>query len=290
MVKQRTVDVEKLMQSLVLELDALKDRVQNIIGTTTHGLTSGEWKESILRTMLRRYLPSQIGVGRGFVVDSMTSSGQIDILLYDVNAPLLYQDGDLVFVTPDAVLGIIEVKSSVHGEKKFNKKIKKFTKEVEWINSVIFEEPRGFRLTAPPPPKPIFSGFFVYDFSMRAEEGMTRAETILSYLNRNANGDIKKAINHLSLGSNIFIRLWKHKPESGGQIFIPAGGATYNRWHFCDYEGVAPGYFISNVVGWISPKSVSKNYQLWYPLDGVIHKTLATQPVEIMQQDDSSSD
>jgi hypothetical protein len=99
-------------KSITLELDALKDRVRYLIAGS-HWPTDGEWKESVLRTLLRRHLPPIVGVGRGFIVAEQTNSAQTDVLLYDTSKPLLHQEGDLIFVTPDAVKGIIEVKSTL---------------------------------------------------------------------------------------------------------------------------------------------------------------------------------
>ncbi len=39
------------------------------------------------------------------------ASSQLDVLLFDATKPVLFRDGDLAFVTPDAVVGIIEVES-----------------------------------------------------------------------------------------------------------------------------------------------------------------------------------
>src|SRR3990172_956635 len=104
---------DKYFQSLTLELNSLKDRVRNFIGDH-HWLTDGEWKESVLRTVLRRHLPQSIGLGKGFVLkQNGEPSTQIDILLYDVSKPILYREGDLVIVSPDAAIGAIEVKTKL---------------------------------------------------------------------------------------------------------------------------------------------------------------------------------
>ena len=100
------------LPSLSQELNALKNRVRSFIASN-HSLTDGEWKESVLRTFLRRHLPINAEVGRGFVINSEGASRQIDVLIYDSNFLMLFRDGDLVFVTPDAVLGIVEVKTSL---------------------------------------------------------------------------------------------------------------------------------------------------------------------------------
>ena len=106
------MNLERYFRSLGSEVEALKSRVRDL-KDSTHWLTDGEWKESVLRSVLRRNLPESVGVGRGFVVAEFQSSHQLDVLVYERSAPVLFRDGDLVFVTPDAVLGIIEVKSKV---------------------------------------------------------------------------------------------------------------------------------------------------------------------------------
>src|ERR1019366_9437842 len=75
--------------------------------------TDGEWKESVVRQVLRRHLGGSNVVGRGFVVGQAGASRQVDVLIFDASKPVLFRDDDLAFVTPDAVIGMIEVKSRV---------------------------------------------------------------------------------------------------------------------------------------------------------------------------------
>jgi hypothetical protein len=110
-------------KSISLELDALKNRVRNFINDA-HWLTDGEWKESVLRAFLRRHLPKDVEVGKGFFITPTSQSKQIDILIYDAKKPVLFRDGSLAIVTFDAVLGIIEVKTSVNNSE-LRKSIKK---------------------------------------------------------------------------------------------------------------------------------------------------------------------
>src|SRR5207247_7542241 len=102
--------VEEYFRSLTVELEALKDRVRHLINDK-HWQTDGEWKESVVRQVLRRHLPASTDVGRGFVVTAESASHQLDVLIRDVSKPVLFRDGDLAFVTPDAVVGVIEVKA-----------------------------------------------------------------------------------------------------------------------------------------------------------------------------------
>ena len=97
-------------KSLTNELHALKDRVRNL---AEHWPTDGEYKEAALRTVLRRHLPESLIVGRGFVVTENSGSTQIDLLIVDGNKPTLFRDGDLMFVTPDCVRAVIEVKTTL---------------------------------------------------------------------------------------------------------------------------------------------------------------------------------
>ena len=60
------------------------------------------------------------------------STHQLDILIYARSAPVLFRDGDLVFVTPDAVRGIIEVKSSVTVST-FRAAVKKLANAIELV-------------------------------------------------------------------------------------------------------------------------------------------------------------
>jgi len=107
------MNVSDYFTSISLELNALKNRVRNFIADN-QWQTDGEWKESVLRTILRRNLPDNIEAGRGFIVKPDECPSQIDVLIYDASKPVLYKDGELVFVTSDAVKGIIEVKSKIY--------------------------------------------------------------------------------------------------------------------------------------------------------------------------------
>jgi hypothetical protein len=82
------MNIEQYFRSLGSEVEALKSRVRDL-KDSTHWQTDGEWKESVLRTVLRRNLPDSIGVGNGFVVAGHRSSHQLDIIVYERSAPIL---------------------------------------------------------------------------------------------------------------------------------------------------------------------------------------------------------
>src|SRR5215510_13798348 len=102
------MNVPAYYRSLTSELEAVKDRVRNFIAGN-HWLTDGEWRESVLRAIMAQRLPSNVNIGRGFVITEDGPTTQCDILIYRSDRPILFRQGDLAFVTPDAVVAIIEV-------------------------------------------------------------------------------------------------------------------------------------------------------------------------------------
>src|SRR5947208_2238829 len=77
-------------RSLAGELRSLKNRVRNYI-EDSHWQTDGEWKESVLRSVLSRNMPDTTKIGRGFVVNQYYSSTQIDILIYRHDSPVFFR-------------------------------------------------------------------------------------------------------------------------------------------------------------------------------------------------------
>ena len=113
------------------EFSSKLDRLSQIIGMN-HELSVGEYKESLLKTCLKNFLPKQYSVGTGFIVfiedrpnnknnnsesldlsniKSHSTSHQIDVVVYDdYNFAPLFKDGDFVILRPEPVRSIIEVK------------------------------------------------------------------------------------------------------------------------------------------------------------------------------------
>jgi hypothetical protein len=239
------MDTIKYLKSLSMEFDAVENRVRNFIDTR-HWLTDGEWKESVLRTILRRHLPADIGIGRGFVISSDHTSHQIDVLLYNKNIPLLFQDGELVFVTPDAVRGIIEVKS--------NSTIDKFTKSVKKLSGSICQFSKKYS-------RNYFLGYFSYN------KDHSDILNYLAGLQESTEGSAKKIFNFITLDRSIFIRYWEEEP--------PRMNRTYRKWHAYELADLSRGYFINNILGFLSPHSVYQNHHLWFPDEGKEHGKVA---------------
>ncbi|SEJ52856.1 hypothetical protein SAMN05216327_11235 [Dyadobacter sp. SG02] len=101
-----------------------------------HNPTIGLLTEEILRKFLSTFLPKGISVEQGFVVGSGGElSRQIDIIVYDSHlyAPF-YRINDIVVIPSEAVLAIVEVKTTVSGEKAFHDVIKYFYSVSEQVD------------------------------------------------------------------------------------------------------------------------------------------------------------
>lgn len=181
-------------QTLAEEFLVTRDRVDHL---TDHRGTKGGFKESVLRTILRRFLPTSLTLGTGFIVDEANqSSSQIDILIVDSNYPTLFKDGDLMIVTPNAVRGIIEVKTGQEGPKKIAETIEKLSTCRQLCDG---STKRGY----------IFTGLFVYDRVANAERNLLSATRKVA----KRNGHLPTAA---ALGTNCFAHC--HADKAGNVL------------------------------------------------------------------------
>lgn len=233
------------LKSISQELDATKNRVRHLIGDR-HWLTDGEHKEAVLRKVLRDLMPDKIGVRHGFVVDeSKEPSSQIDILLIDkLNKPTLFKDGDLAIVTPDCVLGIVEVKTKINSNTELRDACEKL---IENKVSVFKKTNRHCPI-----------GLFVY------EDTRLPDMQILETLHDAASRQEHKAINYLSFGKSRFYRFWRQ-----GQFDTLSGDCF---WHSYRLEDMAQAYLISNLVWDISEQGRNlfeySPEKVWFPIKG----------------------
>jgi hypothetical protein len=200
------METRTYFQSITRELQALQDRVRNFIDDR-HWQTDGEWKESVLRVFLRRCLPRNVEIGRGFVVGPSFTSTQIDILLYTIEKPVLFRDGGLVFVAPDAVLGMIEVKTSLDNAS-FSQAVRKLGDNIYGVS----ERSPHERIV----------GLFAY------EEGAFRWQEALQLLQEAADGNLRRVVNVCSVGTNLFFRWWNLDPIASQRVV--------DRWHAYHYS------------------------------------------------------
>ncbi|MGP1386174.1 MAG: DUF6602 domain-containing protein [Thainema sp.] len=96
-------------------------RLDRLIGRD-YWLSVGNYKESILRSLISNTLPKKYEVSTGFIVASnregkVLKSKQIDIIVWDsANYAPIFRDGEFVIVTPESCAAIIEVKGKLTRE------------------------------------------------------------------------------------------------------------------------------------------------------------------------------
>jgi hypothetical protein len=243
------MDTNAYFDSISQELRSLQNRVRNFLATSPHWLTDGEWKESVLRSILRRHLPQTVLVGRGAVIRDDDNSRQIDLLIHSAEAPVLFRDGELVFVTPDAVIGVIEVKTSLSNAT-FEAALSQLVERAQVVST------QGRMVSVRTHRK--FFGLFAYEStvsSRHALEALREAATQAGGI----------TIDLVCLGCDHFIKWWRFDPLGHHR--------PVNRWHSYRFQNKAPGYFIHNVVEAVSPYSVEENQEVWFPREGKeLHK------------------
>jgi hypothetical protein len=91
-----------------------------------HNLSAGEAREHALIELLRKYLPSRVGVDRGFVVDAHGSeSKQIDVVIYDRTVGTVFEINGVKFFPCETVIAVGEVKSDIDSTAKLSDALEK---------------------------------------------------------------------------------------------------------------------------------------------------------------------
>lgn len=234
------IDFKKFQESITKELDIVKDRVRNLIGSSHWG-EEGRYKEAVLRNVIRKFLPANLSIGTGFVIrkdNNITQiSNQIDIIVYDNTIPVLFSEGDFVITTYKNVKGIIEVKTTIS-----NSNLQETIEKAKENGKCIGKE--------------IFNGIFSYGYD--------------NDINSNHIDDALKSaqgcVNHLSLGKNIFIRFWKKK--DGNRLSPPVRKCEGDFYNIYRIEGLSFSYFISNLLDMACCKKLDDRWWLLFPIKG----------------------
>ncbi|KVF31170.1 DUF6602 domain-containing protein [Burkholderia vietnamiensis] len=245
------MDITRYLKSISAECQALKNRVRDLIDDHHWG-TDGAWKESVLRAMISRTIPTTYSVASGFVITEERPSTQIDILIYDNSIPVLYKGGDLVFVPPSACAAIIEVKTSLDAAQ-----FREAATKVADICELIQRYEQG---------KPLFSGIFAYD-------GRPTPRRLLEHINHAANGHEGRIVNHVSIGTSSFVKYWPYDPASNDLL--------YKHWHHYELQDLAPGYFLHNLMSHLTKEELVRGNNIWFPLEGKEARLTGSQPFTV---------
>lgn len=239
-------NTKKFHESISNELQASKNRVRDLIGSKHWG-EEGRYKETLLKTVIKRYLPSDRSIGTGFVLTKDGITSQIDLIIYDNTYPLLFSEGDFIISTAESVKAIIEVKTNIQ-----NAGLKETFDRLNKDTDMIFESQEAE--SAP------FSGIFSYEgfnnnerFIEKFEESIGENELLQGYKD---NGFcIGRFIDHIAINENLFCKLMYHE-----------GAFNYSVYNI---EKLSASFFISNLLEAISEnKMVTKiDQNVWYPLN-----------------------
>jgi hypothetical protein len=228
------MNIARHFLSITAELESTKDRVRNFIAGH-HWLTDGEWKESVLRTVIGQRLPDTVRIGRGFVLTENGPTTQCDILLYRADRPVLFRDADLVFLTPEAVLGVVEVKSRATKEV-----LRASIEKLALIGRHLGRHSEHCCL-----------GLFSYEV-----EGDPRNwySELLPALCTHPS----EVVHLINLGCSSFARWWQYSPTESSD-------AHYECWHSYRLTDMSAGYFIANLIDKVIPDKVPLDERFWYP-------------------------
>jgi hypothetical protein len=227
-------------EDLSKELQAVQNRIRNFIGEV-HWPSDGSWKESVLRTILRRYLPPSFTVGSGFILTPDGVSTQVDILVCDDSAPFLFRDGDFLIVPADCVRAVVEVKTKIASER--------FRDALRKLDDISMLMRRRCVRKRP------FIGLFSY------EPTISPMSAVLDALHA-ANGQTGGyEISALCFGGAQYYRFWEHDPTGNFR-------GQYDSWHAYDLPKIAPGYFVHNLIEHLFPGAFERAGDLWYPVQG----------------------
>ena len=205
------IDPEKFQKSITKELDTIKNRVRNLIGSS-HWEEEGRYKEAILRNVIKRFLPSNLSIGTGFVIKKNRGntqiSRQIDIIIYDNTIPVLFSEGDFVITTYKNVKGIIEVKTKIR-----NNQLEEIIQKAETNGKLIG--------------KNIFNGIFSYEY----KGDINDIDKIIK------EAEAKGYVNHISLGPDVFIRFWKK--EDKNKLHPPVENCQNDFYNIYNIKGLS---------------------------------------------------
>lgn len=230
------INAEEFHKSINKELKVIQDRVRNLIGSAHWG-EEGRYKEAVLRSIIKRFLPENTSLGTGFILkkesDNIKISNQIDIIIYDNTYPVLFSEGDFLITTPANIIGIIEVKTNLNSSE---------------ISNVVSKATNNGKIVD----TEIFNGVFVYN-----KGNMVNDDNISDNL-KSALEESKGIVNHICLGKDIFIKFWPTNLQSSHLV-----NRCYSIYKIKD---LSFSYFISNLLEQTSESKLKERWWFLYPI------------------------
>lgn len=255
------IDIRRFQRSITDELRFTKDRVRNLIGSANWA-EEGRYKEAILKKIIRQYLPSNLEIGTGFIVSNNDHvygqggeiSNQLDLIIYEGKTPVIFREGDFVILTESAVRGVIEVKSKLT-----NYSADPNSNALNSVLQKLNDLNRFETFSKPENQVRRFIGVFSFDYG--GDIDSNRIDEALQISNGMAN--------HISLGTDIFIRYWEN--TDGLEPSLDFNGRCYSVYGL---ERLSFSYFISNLLHVTSDEELLDRYWFSFPIEGTkeIHR------------------
>jgi hypothetical protein len=106
------MDIEGIFKAVQRQMEAELEAVRYAI---THAGVKGAVNEEVIRRFLRNYLPSNLAIDSGFIVDTNGKiSKQLDIIIYDAaKIPTFFMATGLRVIPVECVYAVVEVKTSL---------------------------------------------------------------------------------------------------------------------------------------------------------------------------------
>jgi hypothetical protein len=149
----------------------------------------------------------------------------------------------MLLVTPDAVAGIIEVKTSVADD--LGEVLEKLANNAAMVRGAN----RG-RIC------PV--GLFVYE----PLTGNDAHDRLLKQVQAASHGDMLRAIDWIAAGPSLFVRFW----FNGNEVNSPVQGGAV--WHSYSLEALSHAYFVSSVVWDTARRRDPATQYAWFPVEG----------------------
>jgi hypothetical protein len=110
---ENTADLTRIFDEISKEMRSNFNKIR--VALKNSG-SKGESIEEIVRKFLQEYLPKNLAISSGMIVDSNgNSSKQIDIIIYDaLKTPIFFKSGHIQVLPVECVYSVIEVKSMLN--------------------------------------------------------------------------------------------------------------------------------------------------------------------------------
>lgn len=237
-------DMDELYESIAKEMHAKKNRVRNIIGDSHWG-QEGKYKETILKKIIQRHLPKDISIGTGFIAtkieETISTTSQIDLILYQNSYPPLFREEDFVILHPDPVCAIIEVKTNIPNSKPQLEEILN-TASRNAIKVLQNKNQNNIKF---------FNGIFSYDTEMNIKAVLDAYKNHRDVLWNDPTIDKAKnivsaaTVNHMCLDQDIYFK------------------SVYHGFEAFKSKQQAPAYFISKLFDYLKFKEIYL-YDNWF--------------------------